>query len=285
MPRTITELLNEAAGRLEAAGIESPRLAVELFLRTILDTSPVELAMNPTREVSSADEKLLSDMIGRRLQHEPVQYILGETEWFALAIKCDARALIPRPETEIIVEKALELLKTVGNPRVVDVGTGTGCIAIAIANHRPDARVFATDLSSGALQLAEENVGYHLLEQRIDLRQGDLLSPVYLEQPFELIIANLPYVRESEYPDLMAEVRDYEPRNALVAGGDGLEAIRTLIAEAPELLAPAGYLIMEYGVDHDKPIRDLAAKTEGLKFIKTIIDYNQRERGIILQKI
>lgn len=285
MSRSVTELLNEGAARLDAVGIESPRLAVELFLRAILRISAIDLALDPTRTVSSADERLLFDMIERRLQHEPVQYILGETEWFGLTIKCDARALIPRPETEIVVEKSLELLKTVVHPRIVDVGTGTGCIAIAMAHHRPDASVFAIDLSSGAMQLAEENVGFHQLQQRVVLRQGDLLSPVYLEQPFDLIIANLPYVRESEYPDLMAEVRNFEPRSALVAGGDGLEAIRTLITEAPELLVPAGHFVLEYGVDHDKPLRDLAAKTEGLKFITTIIDYNQRDRGIILQKI
>ena len=284
MPRTLTELVDAEAARLDAAGIESPRLAVELFLRAILNMRAIDIVLNPSRLISDEEEKLLADMIERRLQHEPVQYIIGETEWFGLIFKCDARALIPRPETEIVVERSLELLKGVGHPRIIDVGTGTGCIAIALAFHRPDARVTAIDSSSGALQLAEDNVAMHQLQERIELRQGDLLSPVPANKPVDLVIANLPYVRESEFPELMPEVRDYEPRGALVAGGDGLESIRTLIAEAPELLAPGGHLVLEFGVDHDAAIRDLVAKTDGLEVVATIIDYNQRERGIIIRK-
>ena len=284
MPRTLTELVDAEAARLDAAGIESPRLAVELFLRAILNMRAVDIVLNPSRLISDEEEKTLADMIERRLRHEPVQYIIGETEWFGLIFKCDARALIPRPETEIVVERSLELLKGVGHPRIIDVGTGTGCIAIALAFHRPDARVTAIDSSSGALQLAEDNVAMHQLQERIELRQGDLLSPVPANKPVDLVIANLPYVRESEFPELMPEVRDYEPRGALVAGGDGLESIRTLIAEAPELLAPGGHLVLEFGVDHDAAIRDLVAKTDGLEVVATIIDYNQRERGIIIRK-
>ena len=283
MPRTLTELVDAGAARLDAAGIESPRLAVELFLRAILNMRAIDIVLNPSRLISDEEEKLLADMIERRLRHEPVQYIIGETEWFGLTFRCDARALIPRPETEIIVERSLELLKSVGHPRIIDVGTGTGCIAIALALHRPDARVTAIDLSSSALQLAEENVALHQLQGRIQLRQGDLLSPVPANKPVDLIIANLPYVRESEFPELMPEVRDYEPRGALVAGDDGLESIRTLIAEAPEFLAPGGHLVLEFGVDHNAAIRDLVAKTEGLEVVATIIDYNQRERGIIIK--
>lgn len=284
MPRTLTELVDSEAARLDAAGIESPRLAVELFLRAILNMRAVDIVLNPSRLISDEEEKTLADMIERRLRHEPVQYIIGETEWFGLIFKCDARALIPRPETEIVVERSLELLKGVGHPRIIDVGTGTGCIAIALAFHRPDARVTAIDSSSGALQLAEDNVAMHQLQERIELRQGDLLSPVPANKPVDLVIANLPYVRESEFPELMPEVRDYEPRGALVAGGDGLESIRTLIAEAPELLAPGGHLVLEFGVDHDAAIRDLVANTDGLEVVATIIDYNQRERGIIIRK-
>ena len=283
MQRTLTELVDSEAARLDAAGIESPRLAVELFLRAILNMRAVDIVLNPSRLISDEEEKTLADMIERRLRHEPVQYIIGETEWFGLIFKCDARALIPRPETEIVVERSLELLKGVGHPRIIDVGTGTGCIAIALAFHRPDARVTAIDSSSGALQLAEDNVAMHQLQERIELRQGDLLSPVPANKPVDLVIANLPYVRESEFPELMPEVRDYEPRGALVAGGDGLESIRTLMAEAPELLVPGGHLVLEFGVDHNAAIRDLVAKTDGLDIVATIMDYNQRERGIIIK--
>jgi release factor glutamine methyltransferase len=242
------------------------------------------LYLDPDREVSPGDELAFQEMVDRKLRREPLQYILGETEWYGLEIKCDPRALIPRPETEIIVEKGLELIKLTAHPRVADIGTGTGCIAIAIASHRPDATVVATDLSSGAMQLAEENLELHQLNSRVSLRFGDLYSPLYLEEPFDLIISNPPYVRDSELPTLMTEVRDHEPHSALAAGQDGLEVIRSLIEESPAMLSPRGYLVIEYGVNHDDAIRAIAGRVEPLEAIETIMDYNQRQRGIILRK-
>lgn len=284
MPRTQKAILDEGAGRLRSARIENPVLAAELFLRAILKLRRIDLYLDPDREVSRADEQLFKDMVDRKLKREPLQYILGETEWFGLTIKCDSRALIPRPETEIIVERGLELIKLVAHPRVADIGTGTGCIAIAVASHRPDAVVVATDLSSGAMQVAEENLELHKLGARVSLRFGDLCSPLYLEEPFDLIISNPPYVRESELPTLMTEVRDHEPHSALVAGADGLEVIRRLIGDAPALLSPKGCLILEYGVEHDAAIREIASRLDSLEAGDTIIDYNQRQRGIILRK-
>ncbi len=284
MSRKLCELLDEGATRLHDAGIENPRLAAELFLRAILNLRRIDLHIEPDRTVADDDYVAFAEMIERKLRHEPLQYIIGETEWFGLTIKCDARALIPRPETEIVVERSLELIKSTPHPRVADIGTGTGCIAIAIALSRRDAAVFATDLSSGALQLAEENIELHRMSARIELRQGDLLSPLMIEPAFDLIIANLPYVRESEWPGLMTEVRDHEPHGALVAGEDGLEAIRQLIFDAPDLLKPGGILVIEYGIDHDAAIRDLVEKGTGLKVQETIIDYNQRQRGMVIAK-
>ncbi len=285
MSRTLSELLDEGATRLQDAGIENARLAAELFLRSILNLRRVDIHIDPKREVGDEDCAAFAEMIERKLRHAPLQYIIGETEWFGLTIRCDARALIPRPETEIVVERALELIRSTPKPRVADIGTGTGCIAVAIAANRRDAVVFATDLSSGALQLAEENIALHDLRSRIEIRQGDLLSPLMIEPAFDLIIANLPYVRESEWPDLMSEVRDHEPRRALVSGVDGLDAIRQLIAEAPDLLKMSGYLVMEYGIDHDEAIRRIVDEGKGLKVRETIIDYNQRPRGIVIEKV
>ncbi len=285
MARRLNELLEEGATRLHAAGIENPRLAAELFLRAILNLRRIDIHINPEREVADDDRDAFAEMIERKLQHEPLQYIIGETEWFGLTIRCDARALIPRPETEVVVERALELIRSKAQPRIADIGTGTGCIAIAIAQQRSDAVVFATDLSSGALQLAEENIALHNLSTRITLRQGDLVSPLIIEPAFDLIIANLPYVRESEWPGLMSEVRDHEPHDALVSGEDGLDAIRQLIADIPDLLVQGGYLVIEYGIDHDNAIRNIVAEGTGLRVNETIVDYNQRQRGMIMEKI
>jgi release factor glutamine methyltransferase len=283
MPRTIRELLDDGAARLDAGGIESPRQAAELFLRAILDLRRIDIHIDPARPVTHEAVQRFEVMINRKLLREPLQYIIGSTEWFGLEFKCDARALIPRPETELIVERALELIRAMPQPRVADVGTGTGCIAIAIAHHRPDASIVASDLSSGALQLAEENVAQHKLEKQIALRYGDLLTPFYLELPFDLIISNPPYVRESELSSLMSEVRDYEPHSALVAGDDGLEVIRQLIIESPDLLAAEGHLVLEFGIDHIVPICKLAEREGRLREIETIVDYNQRDRGIVFR--
>ncbi len=284
MPRTQKAILDEGAGRLRSARIENPVLAAELFMRAVLKLRRIDLYLEPDREVSPEDEQLFKDMVDRKLEREPLQYILGETEWFGLVIKCDPRALIPRPETEIIVERGLELVKLTAHPRIADIGTGTGNIAIAVATQRPDAVVVATDLSSGAMQLAEENLELHNLSARVSLRFGDLYSPLYLEEPFDLIISNPPYVRESELSKLMTEVRDFEPHSALVAGQDGLEVIRNLIEEAPAILAHKGHLILEYGVEHDAPIRKIASRVESLAVGETIVDYNRRPRGIVLRK-
>ncbi len=284
MPRTIRELLDSGAAHLHTAGIENPRMAAELFLRAILNLRRIDIHIDPTREISEENEKTFGEMVARKTRREPLQYIIGVTEWFGLEFKCDARALIPRPETEIIAERALDLLRTTPRPRVADIGTGTGCIAIAIAHHRPDANVIATDLSSGALQLAEENVALHRLERQIALRYGDLLSPLYLEAPFDLIVSNPPYVRDSEFAALMPEVRDHEPHSALVGGSDGLELIRQLIIDASDHLAAEGYLLLEFGIDHISPICELVEKEGRLTIVDTIIDYNQRDRGIVLRR-
>lgn len=285
MARKLSELLDEGAARLHNAGIENSRLAAELFLRAILKLRRVDIHIDPKREVGDEECASYWEMINLKLKREPLQYIIGETEWYGLTIKCDGRALIPRPETEIVVERALELIRSTPNPRVADVGTGTGCIAIAIAEHRKDAVVYATDLSSGALQLAEENITLYKLSERIELRQGYLLSPLFIESPLDLIVANLPYVRESEWTGLMSEVRDYEPESALVAGVDGLDAIRQLVVEAPDLMTQGGFLVIEYGIDHDAAIRLLIDEGSGLRVRETIIDYNQRQRGMVIEKV
>ncbi len=285
MARILSELLDEGASRLLAAGIENPRLAAELFLRSILNLRRLDIHIDPRREVGNEECASFAEMVELKVKREPLQYIIGETEWFGLTIRCDGRALIPRPETEVVLERALELIRSTPNPRVADIGTGTGCIAIAVAENRADAIVYATDLSSGALQLAEENIALHNLSERIELRQGDLLSPLLIESPMDLIIANLPYVRESEWHDLMSEVRDHEPQGALVSGVDGLDAIRQLIADTPDLLTSGGYLVIEYGIDHDAVIRGIVERETGLKVHETIIDYNQRQRGMVIEKV
>lgn len=283
MSITIQDAIARGEDRLRSAGIENPRLAVEMMLRKILGFGKVELHLQARSVVDPQDEERLEMMIERKLKREPLQHILGETEWYGLTLKCDARALVPRPETEIIVEKALERIRSVGRPRVADIGTGSGCIAIAVAAERPDARIVACDNSPEALALAQENVEEHHPGERIDLVEEDLKGFLKSRGRFDLIISNPPYIRESEYTTLMPEVRKYEPRAALVAGEDGLDAIREIVKCAPDALNQGGWLALEFGVDHAEPVRALLKETGRFAQIEIMIDYNQRERGIVAQ--
>ena len=223
-------------------------------------------------------------MIERKLQREPLQYIIGETEWFGLNIKCSPAALIPRPETEIVVERALELIADVPEPLVADIGTGTGCIAIAIAQSREDAHVVATDISTDAMTLARENISLHGVESRVTLRLGNFLAPLEQGAAFDLIITNPPYVSEPAYHTLMPEVKDYEPQLALVSGFDGLDAIGHLVAEGHHYLKIGGLLVIEIGEEQAEQIKQLAANCGTYEYRETIIDYNDRDRGIVLAK-
>ena len=284
MQYTLRQLLDEGDKRLRAAGIENPRLAAEVILRKILGLRKIDLYLEPRQEISSQQTTEYYSHIERKLAREPLQYIVGETEWFGMIIKCDRRALIPRPETEIIVERALEGLAAVKNPRVADIGTGTGCIAIAVVHSRPDAALFATDVSADALELAKENISLHRLADKINLQQGNLLEPLMTLEKFDLIIANLPYVRDFEYPTLMPEVRAHEPQGALVAGSDGLDFIRPLIEKAPRILSSQGILVLEHGADQFSAVTAIGKKTGSYSSIEKIADYNHLDRGAILIK-
>jgi release factor glutamine methyltransferase len=284
MSQTLKELLDDGCRQLNDAGIVNPHLAAEVMLRFLLGLRRVDLYLNETIPVPPDVEQEFQIMIDRKLKREPLQYIIGETEWFGLRIKCSPFALVPRPETEIIVERALELIANVEQPLVADVCTGSGCIAIAIALSRTDARVVATDISLDALALANENITSHGVESRVALRMGNLLEPVRSDEAFDLIISNPPYVSESEYSSLMPEVREYEPPIALIAGEDGLGAIRPLVRNAQLHLTPGGLLVFEIGEQQAAAIQVIVENCGKYDFVETIIDYNDKPRGIIVCK-
>jgi release factor glutamine methyltransferase len=284
MSPTLKDLLDEGCRQLQDAGIANPRLAVEVMLRFLLELRRVDLYLKEAMPVPLNAERKFHLMVERKLRREPLQYVIGETEWFGLKIKCDSSALVPRPETEIIVERALELIADLKEPLVADIGTGSGNIAIAIALSRTDAQVVATDISQDALLLAGENVACHGVEARVALRQGNLFEPLGFGAVFDLIISNPPYVLESEFPSLMPEVRDYEPQIALVAGEDGLSVIRPLISDAHLCLKSGGLLVLEIGEHQAADVRRLVAECEMYDLLTTIIDYNDKCRGIIVRR-
>jgi release factor glutamine methyltransferase len=203
-------------------------------------------------------------LVRRRLSHEPSAYITGQREFYGLDFQVNRDVLIPRPETETLVETALELAaqqgpKGVGSEqamRIGDIGTGSGAVAIALAVHLPSAHIFATDISPAALEVARDNAAHHGVEQRIEFLQGDLLEP--LQTTVHLLVANLPYVRTDEWRELPPELRLHEPRLALDGGVDGLDLIRRLLAGASRALEPGGAVCLEFGTGQQNAILALA---------------------------
>ncbi len=233
-------VLNDLTRRLNATGVPSPRHDAGALVRHTLRLSRLDVLLRPERELSGAEWARLDALARRREAREPLQHLLGEVEWGGLTLKVTPDALIPRPETELLLELALQALQNVSAPRVLDVGTGTGALALGVKLARPAAAVWATDVSSRALELASENADR--LGFNVTFAQGDLNAG--LSGPFDLILSNPPYLPESDRRGAQPEV-GFDPDVALYAGPDGLEVARRLVGAAPALLAPAGLLLLE----------------------------------------
>ncbi len=245
-PTTVAETLAHTVARFAGEGIEDSRLeAVVLLAHTAGITRTRLLAMlRAPLEPSVAGS--FDELAERRLKHEPLAYITGHREFYGIDFECGPGALIPRPETELLVELALKACKTKGSTRIIDVGTGTGAIAIAVATHAPSADVVAIDASAEALAIARLNAERLGVAERVSFQQRDLLEGT---DQFDIVLANLPYVAEAEWAELAPEVRDWEPREALVGGVHGTEIIERLLLETAGHLRSSGLLALEIGAD------------------------------------
>jgi release factor glutamine methyltransferase len=223
-PVTAFLALDAAVPSLEAAGCDSPRLDAELLVSDALGVDRTALVADPNLPLDPRATRLVAERVRRRLAREPVAYIVGHKGFRRIELAVDARVLIPRPETELLVEVALELPE---GARVHEVGTGSGAVALALRDERPDLRVSASDVSAAAVEVARANAALLGLELELSVARG------LPEGSYDLVLANLPYVREDEWPQLQPEISGFEPRAALVAGADGLEAIEELVAQAP----------------------------------------------------
>jgi release factor glutamine methyltransferase len=242
---TVRELVGPAAEWLGARGVPSPRLDADRMLAHVLGLQRLDLYLDLERPLIPAEVDAFRELVRRRGRREPLAYVLGSWSFRGLEIAVDARVLVPRPETEWLVERALARIADVEAPKVVDVGTGSGAIAIAIAVERPDAAVTATDVSDDALAVARANAATHGVE--VDLRLGNLLAPVAGSR-FDLVIANLPYVGEGEAVD--PEVSGFEPALAVYAPDEGRALVERLIREVPIALAAGGRVALELGPEH-----------------------------------
>jgi release factor glutamine methyltransferase len=279
---SIGQSLVEAAQLFQAEGLDTPRLDAEMLLAHVLGLTRAQIHAHPDRRLDATELDSYRELIERRRQHEPVAYIIGHKEFYGLDFYVDRRVLIPRPETELLVEKGIEIGRAASYPlTIADVGTGSGAIAISLAVHLPQAIIYALDASSDTLEVAALNRRCHSVEGRVHLLQGDLLSP--LPKPVDLIVANLPYVSGVEWDLLPRTIIAYEPRSALDGGPDGLDAIRCLLAQARSYLKPQATVLLEIGATQGAAAADLARRHFPRATVKVVQDYAGLDRMVIIE--
>ncbi len=255
---SVREAIIWAAQRVRAT---QPRLAAEVLLAHVLGVSRVHLLAHPERVLTASEWEAFAQLVARSAQGEPLFYLIGEREFYGMSFKVTPAVLIPRPETEHLVDAALEWARSRAYRAYTpltfaDIGTGSGCIAVALAVYLPNSRGYATDLSPEALEVARENAIRHGVAHRLSFLEGDLCAP--LPESVDLLVANLPYVARSEWEGLDLSIREYEPIVALDGGSDGLEVIRRFLAQAPDYLRTGGAVFLEIGAGQGAAVVELA---------------------------
>lgn len=295
-PSRLIDYLKLAHEFLEAKGISGARLDSELLLAEVLGLSRVELYTNHDRPLSEPEVSRFRELLRRRAAREPVAYILGRREFWSLDLEVDRRVLIPRPETELLVETAIRALGgdledsartpfdqvrnmvKVAEARVLDIGTGSGAVAVALAVEGANLRVVATDHSHASLEVAPRNAERHGVEARIEFRHGDLFAAVSADEKFDLIVSNPPYVKASEVDAMEPEVKSWEPTTALVSGDDGMTTTRRMIDGAAAHLSADGWLLIEVGTQSSDVRKHFEAS--GWRNVTTMKDLASRDRVV-----
>ena len=274
----VREIIKKTTDFFAAKGVESPRLNAELLVGHALGLKRMQLYIQFERLLTEAELEKIRPLVRRRAQREPIQYILGETEWFGLKLKIDKRALIPRPETERLAELVTEIVSA-PPARILDLGTGSGALALGLAHRWPEAQVVAVDRSVEALALARENAVLLTLDGRVSFAESDWFSALPADAPFNLIVANPPYLTEAETAAAEPEVRGHEPHSALVADNDGLADLGKIIAAAPPFLAVDGLLALETGIAQHAELSRLCIAA-GFSRVESKQDFTGRDRFV-----
>jgi release factor glutamine methyltransferase len=260
-----------------------------MLLSEALGLKRIELYTQFGQQVPQQQLDLLHGLVKRAGLHEPVAYLVGRTEFYSLELDITSDCLIPRPETELLVQRAIEFLRTrSGIQYICDLCTGSGCIAVAIAKNVPDARVTATDISAAALEVAARNIEKHRLTEQVRLLCGDLFEPVIKQldvNQFDLIVCNPPYVSTAEYEKLEKNVKDYEPASALLAGADGMDVYRRIIKKVDEFLKPGAALMMEIGYAQGPAVKELLEETGVFAEIVIEKDFHDNDRVVTTRKM
>ena len=279
---TIQKLLSWTAKYFTDKGLDSPRFSAELLISHVLGMKRIELYTQFDKPIAKQQLDVLHNLVKRVGQNEPIGYLIGKTEFYSLELNISPDCLIPRPETELLVERAIEFLRRrAGRQLVCDLCTGSSCVAIAIAKNFPDADITATDISDAALKIAAKNVEKHQLSTRIKLLCGDLFDPIILQLntgKFDLIVCNPPYVSKAEFEKLDKNVKDYEPKAALFAGENGLDVHRKITESVDQFLKPDGALMLEIGYAQGQAIRELLEQAGYFAEITIEKDFHNNDR-------
>ncbi len=266
MSISIADAIREGAASLRDAGLAEGRREAGGLLQHLLGRDRTFVLAHPEQQLTAAQLQTFRELLRRRAAGEPLQYITAQQSFFGLDFEVAPGVLIPRPETELLVEAALETLRGSQSPRICDVGTGSGCIAITLLHERSDAQAVAIDISAAALEIAKRNAQRHLVAERLTFVQANCfssLSPAAFS--FDLIVSNPPYVAEDALAGLQREVRDHEPREALAGGPDGLDVVRRLLNESTIFLKPGGHLLIEIGFNQASAVSSLLEQHSWLK--------------------
>ncbi|GIW42092.1 MAG: release factor glutamine methyltransferase [Candidatus Binatia bacterium] len=279
---SVSEELARATRRLLEAGVATARLDAEVLLRHAWQKSEAWLHAHPTESVPSEIVTRFRALVDRRVRREPLAYVVGGKEFWSLWFELDSSVLVPRPETEHLVEAALELLRETPTPRIVDAGSGSGCIAVALGTERPDASLLAVDSEADALALAARNVSRYGLGDRVRLSRADLRHEA-LDGPFDLFVSNPPYVPSARISELDPEISRWEPRVALDGGEDGLELFRAFVARAARALGPGGSVALEVGEGQERAVAEILSSA-GFENVQSRCDYAGRPRVLTARK-
>jgi release factor glutamine methyltransferase len=287
---TVLELLKTSAEYLQSKGIENPRLEAEILLSHALKVNRIGLYLNFDKPVNNRELETFRGLLKRRAGREPLQYITGHKEFWSLDFKTNKHVLIPRPETELLVEEAIAITRRIDNGKhpllILDIGTGCGAIAISLAKELKNGLIYATDISKEAIMVAKDNANMHEVEKNITFLNGHLFEPVLDKAGFfDLVVSNPPYIPTADFMELAPEIRDFEPRDALNGGEDGLGIISHIVSEAPIYLRSGGWLLFEVGDGQWKRVFSLIEIVGQFGPPSVIKDYSGIERAVKVQKI
>ncbi len=286
---TVLKLLDWTKDYFKKHNVSEPRSSAELLLAHVLSQDRLFLYLNYDRPMEAQELSAYRACIERRLTGEPSQYITGTQEFWSLPLRVNPDVLIPRPETEVLVEAVLNFVRhdpvAEANLSIIDLGTGSGAIAIALARELPGAKIVAVDLSLPALHIARENAKRNQVEEQLYFVQSDIYTGIPgAYEKFSLVVSNPPYVSHAEFNQLPREIRDYEPRSALDGGPDGLAAVRRLIMAVPEVLRPGGGLLLEMGAGQVETVSTLVLESQKYKSFRILKDYSGIDRVLVAVK-